>query len=186
MSAPNNTALLLIDMQVDFAAPDGAMARLSRDMSAPQAALEKAAMLADAARAAGVPLVFVRLLTGPSGGERGFPCVEGTHGADFIGPKPRAGEIVISKSRFSAFAGTKLAERLRDAGVDTLVLAGLTTECCIQASAWAAFEHNFHVILASDACAAYEEDLHRYALRALELSGAKLATSAELVVLWTK
>jgi nicotinamidase-related amidase len=183
MSAP---ALLLIDMQVDFGASDGAMARLGKDMAAPRAALEKAAMLADAARKAGVPVVFVRLLSEPGGQARGLPCVAGTRGADFIGPQPRAGDIVISKSRFSAFAGTGLAERLRDDGVDTVVLAGLTTECCIQASAWAAFDLDFRVILASDACAAYEEDLHRHALRALELSGATLAASVELAVLWTK
>lgn len=179
MSAP---ALLLIDMQVDFAAPDGAMARLGKDMAAPRAALEKAAMLAEAARKAGVPLVFVRLLARP--GES--LCVEGTRGADFVGPQPRPEDIVVSKSRFSAFAGTGLAERLRDDGIDTVVLAGLTTECCIQASAWAAFELDFRVILASDACAAYEEDLHRHALRALELSGATLAFSEALALLWTK
>jgi ureidoacrylate peracid hydrolase len=183
MNAP---ALLLIDMQVDFAAPDGAMAGLGKDMTAPRAALEKALILADAARKAGVPLVFVRLLTEPGGGARLPLCVKGTRGAGFVGPQPHAGDIVISKSRFSAFAGTDLAERLRDRGIDTVVLAGLTTECCIQASAWAAFELDFSVILASDACAAYEEDLHRHALRALELSGAIVATSAELIVFWTK
>ena len=99
-------------------------------------------------------------------------CVEGTHGADFIGPQPRAGEAVFSKTRFSAFAGTGLADQLHAQGVDTLVLAGLTTECCIQSSAWDAFERDFHVFIAEDACAAYDEALHRHALKALALSGA--------------
>jgi len=179
MSAP---ALLLIDMQVDFAAPDGAMARLGKDVRAAQSALAKAEALAEAARTAGILLVFVRLLARP---EEGL-CVEGTRGAGFVGPQPRAGDIVISKSRFSAFGGTGLDEMLRSRGIDTVVLAGLTTECCIQASAWAAFEFDFRVILAGDACAAYEDDLHRYGLRALELSGAAVVASAELIVLWTK
>jgi ureidoacrylate peracid hydrolase len=186
MTAPQRTALLLIDMQADFAAPDGAMAQLGRDMTAAQAALTKAAMLVDAARTAGVPLFFVRLLSEPGGGARGLFCVEGTRGADFVGPQPEAEDVIISKSRFSAFAGTGLAERLRAQAIDTLVLAGLTTECCIQASAWAAFELDFRVILASDACAAYEDELHRHALRALELSGATLAVSADLAACWTK
>jgi ureidoacrylate peracid hydrolase len=179
MSAP---ALLLIDMQVDFAAPDGAMARLGKDLRAARSALAKAEALAEAARVAGMLLVFVRLLARP--GED--LCVEGTRGAGFVGPQPRAGDMVVSKSRFSAFSGTGLDEMLRSRGIDTVVLAGLTTECCIQASAWAAFELDFRVILASDACAAYEDDLHRHALRALELSGATLAASAELALLWTK
>ena len=179
MSAP---ALLLIDMQVDFAAPDGAMARMGKDMRAAQSALVKAEALAKAARTSGMPLVFVRLLARPGEGL----CMAGTRGAEFVGPQPGAGDMVISKSRFSAFAGTGLGETLRNRGIDTVVLSGLTTECCIQASAWAAFELDFGVILASDACAAYEEELHRHALRALELSGATVAASADLIRLWTK
>jgi ureidoacrylate peracid hydrolase len=115
-------------------------------------------------------------------------CVEGTRGAEFIGPLPRPGELIVSKSRFSAFAGTALAQQLRAQGVDTVILAGLTTECCVAASAWAAFELGFQVVLAADACAAYEEEegLHRHALKALELSGATLAASAELAASWKK
>jgi ureidoacrylate peracid hydrolase len=181
MSA-QHTALLLIDMQVDFGASDGAMARQGKDMTAAAAALANAVLLADAARAAGMPLIFVRLLGRPEGGL----CVEGTRGADFIGPMPQAGDVIVSKSRFSAFANTGLAEQLRRRGIDTVVLAGLTTECCIQASAWAAFELDFQVVLAADACAAYEENLHRHGLKALELSGASLAASADLAALWAK
>ncbi|HEY2008845.1 MAG TPA: isochorismatase family cysteine hydrolase [Rhizomicrobium sp.] len=175
-------ALLLIDMQVDFGAPDGAMARQGRDVTMAQAAMAKAVSLAEAARAGGIPVVFVRLLARP--GED--LCVEGTAGADFIGPLPQPGETIVSKSRFSAFTGTGLAEQLRARGIDTVILAGLTTECCIQASAWAAFEQDFRVILAADACAAYEKDLHHHALRTLELSGATLASSAELSAQWIK
>ena len=179
------TALLLIDMQVDFGASDGAMARQGRDMTAPQIAMRNAIALCDAARAAGVMRVFVRLIQ-PRGRALEDPCVEGKRGAGFIGPLPQAGELIVSKSRYSAFANTGLGERLREQGIDTLVLAGLTTECCIQATAWAAFELDFRVILAGDACAAYEEDLHRHALRALELNGASVAPSAELIAIWAK
>jgi ureidoacrylate peracid hydrolase len=195
--SPARTALIVIDCQVDFGAPDGEMARRGADMTAPQAALVKAASLTDAARAAGVPVVFVRLVTrGESkiareakqrrGDDEPELCVEGTRGADFIGPQPQVGETVVSKTLFSAFARTGLAEQLQAEGLDTLVLAGLTTECCIQSSAWDAFEHDFHVFIAGDACAAYEEALHRHALRALELSGATVADSAEFVVSWKK
>lgn len=185
MSTASHTALLLIDMQVDFGAPDGAMAQQGKDMTAAQGAMAKAVPLAEAARTGGVKLVFVRLIQ-PRGQALEGLCEEGTRGADFIGPQPRAGDVIISKSRFSAFTGTGLAEQLRARGIDTVVLAGLTTECCIQASAWAAFELDFQVILAADACAAYEDDLHRHALWALELSGATLASSAELAAVWTK
>ena len=195
--APNRTALVIIDMQVDFGSPDGEMARRGADVSACQPAVAKAVQLTDAARAAGVRIVFVRLLTHPGGENRIVReskerqgddqpdlCVEGSRGADFIGPQPQDGESIFSKTHFSAFARTGLADQLHARGLDTLVLAGLTTECCVAASAWDGFELDFHVFIAADACAAYEKDLHDHALKALALSGATVAPAAEFAALW--
>jgi nicotinamidase-related amidase len=180
----DRTALLVIDCQVDFGSPEGEMARRGMDMTAPQAALAKVESLVEAARAAGVKVIFVRLLTQPGGDEA--LCVEGTSGADFIGPQPQMDEAVVSKTRYSAFARTGLAEQLQATGVDTVVLAGLTTECCVASSAWDGFERDFHIVIASDACAAYEPDLHHHALRALEMSGATIAGSAAVAAGWKK
>lgn len=195
--SPGRTALLLIDMQVDFGAAEGQMARRGADLTMAGAAVENAVLLADAARAAGAAPIFVRLITRPGdetkvtreararqGGDAPELCVEGSSGADFIGPKPRPGELVISKSRFSAFAGTGLAAELSARGLDTVVLAGLTTECCIQSSAWHAFEQDLHVFIVSDACAAYDQALHRHALDGLALSGALLGTTGDFVSSW--
>jgi len=197
--APKRTAVLVIDCQVDFGAPDGEMAKRGEDMTAPQAALKKAEELVEAARLAGVTVMFVRLISNPGAesrviheararqGEQGPDlCVEGSHGADFIGPLPLPNETVISKHRYSAFARTGLADRLHSMGVDTLVLAGLTTECCVASSAWDGFELDFHVFIAADACAAYEKGLHDQALKALALSGATVAPTAEFAALWKK
>ncbi len=197
--APNRTAVIVIDAQVDFGAPDGEMARRGADMTAPQAALAKAVRLVDAARSAGVKIAFVRLLAHP-GGENSIArqakarrhddepdlCVEGSRGADFIGPLPQANDTIVSKTHFSAFARTGLADQLHAKGVDTLVLAGLTTECCVASSAWDGFEHDFHIFIAEDACAAYEPDLHSHALKALALSGATVARVREFAENWKK
>ena len=196
--APDRTALVIIDMQVDFGAPDGAMARHGCDVGPAQAALKQAQVLVDAARAAHVPVVFVRLLTHPGGenriaaeakARRGTDdepdlCVEGTRGAEFCGPMPQPGEAIVSKTRFSAFGRTGLAEQLQSQSRDTLVLAGLTTECCVASSAWDAFERDFHVFIAADACAAYEDDLHRGALKALALSGITVANTDQFAAAW--
>lgn len=195
--APHRTALILIDCQVDFGASDGQMAQRGADVKPAQAAVARAEALTAAARGAGVRTVFVRLLN-HRGGENRIAreakarhqkdepdlCIEGTRGADFIGPQPMSGDAVISKTHFSAFARTGLAEQLHAQNVDTLVLAGLTTECCVASSAWDAFERDFHIFIASDACAAYEDSLHIEALRALKMSGAILATTAEFAESW--
>ena len=196
--APKRTALLLIDFQVDFAARDGLMAQAGADVTAAQVAVKQAEYLADAARAAGVLLVFTRAIARPDvseplleeakarRGEQDAPrlCVEGTRGAEFVGPQPRHGELVVSKHRYSIFHGTGLDAALKAKGIDTLVVSGVTTECCVQSSVWTAFERRYHVFVAADACAAYEDDLHRGALKAMEMSGANLAPAGDFVAIW--
>jgi len=195
---PARTALLLVDMQVDFAEPDGAMRQGGADLSMAKAAIRNAVKLADAARAAGVPCLFARLITRESGEtdlsrewkkRRGTEddaplCQEGTWGAEFVGPQPRADEAIFSKNRYDAFSGTGLDAHLRGIRRDTLVIAGLTTECCVDSTARHAFEKDYHVFIAADAVAAYEKGLHDGALKALELNCAIPAASADIVAAW--
>jgi ureidoacrylate peracid hydrolase len=195
---PRRTALLIVDMQVDFAAPYGAMARAGADLTAVPAALAAATRLAAAARKAGAVVVFVGLQTSaetdPSAwtertrrlGEAPGPplCRAGEAGAAFFGPAPEAGEAVITKSGYSAFFGTDLDARLRGAGVDTVIVCGLTTECCVDGTVRDAFQLGYHVFVAADACAAYEGDLHAAVLRILALNCAILAATDEIVAAW--
>lgn len=200
--APSRTALLIVDMQVDFAAPDGVIGRFGVDLSAAEEAVEAAQRLATAARAAGVPVVFVGLETRPEtdpptllermrrrGGDPEIErviCRAGDRGADFYGPLPEPGELVVRKPRYSAFVGTDLDARLRARGVDTLVVCGLTTECCVDSTVRDAFHHDYHVFVAADACAAYERDLHEGALKSLSLSFALLLETAEAEAAWAR
>jgi len=197
--APDRTALVLIDMQVDFALPDGALGRQGFDMTAPQVAVKKAQSLTEAARRAGVAVVFLRLVLRPEddtpalreyrarrGQDDALLCAEGTRGAQFVGPTPQAGDYVVSKTRYSGFTGTRLEESLRAMGRDTLVIAGLTTECCVAATAWDAFERDFHIVIAADAVAAYQPELHAAALQALNLNCALLSSTQEITAAWNK
>ena len=196
--APGRTALLIIDMQVDFASPGGALGQAGVDLSAVPAALAAAQRLASAARGADVPVIFIGLQTsadgesavwkewmrrrGGNGGE-GL-CRAGEPGAAFVGATPKPGERVIRKTRYSSFFGTTLDAALRDAAVDTLVVCGLTTECCVDCTVRDAFQLDYHVFLAADACAAYEPDLHTGALRALKLNCAILTTADQVAAAW--
>lgn len=197
--APRRTALLLVDMQRDFADPAGAMGRGGADMTAPQSVLTEAARLAEAARAAGVPCVFTRLLT-RAADETDFLrewkarrqvddaplCREGTPGAEFVGPQPQACEMVFTKKRYDGFHGTGLDAALRGEGRDTLVVAGLTTECCIDSTVREAFERDYHLFVVTDATACYAPGLHEAALRALALNCATLVSTADVVAAWAQ
>ena len=198
--AAGRTALLIVDMQVDFAAPEGVIGRMGVDLSTVGPALASAERLAEAARAAAVPVIFVGLSTTPAtdspmwrermarrGGDPDVEsdlCRAGQAGSDFYGPKPVAGELVIEKTRYSAFAGTGLGDRLRARGIDTLILCGLTTECCVDCTARDAFHQDFHVFVPADACAAYEADVHEAALKVMGLNFAILTDVEAVVGAW--
>lgn len=199
--APGRTALVIVDMQVDFASPRGVIGQMGVDLSTAAPALNAAERLAEAARAANVPVIFVGLFTSPETDspmwrERmarlgGDPDVEsdlcrlGQTGSDFYGPRPVAGELVVEKTRYSAFVGTDLERQLRTMGVDTLVLCGLTTECCVDCTARDAFHRDFHVFVPADACAAYEADVHEAALKAMGLNFAILTDADAVVSSWS-
>ncbi|WP_426030155.1 cysteine hydrolase family protein [Caulobacter sp. DWP3-1-3b2] len=197
--APGRTAVLIIDMQVDFASPEGGLGGFI-DMSVVEPALAAAEKLAADARAAGVPVVFIGLHTTPEtdsaawnermrrrGGDPNIDaalCRAGEVGSEFYGPKPLPGELVVPKTRYSGFAGTDLDVQLTKLGVDTLVVAGLTTECCIDSTVRDAFSLDYHVFVATDACAAYEADIHEASLKVMELNSAILTDTAAIALAW--
>lgn len=200
--APQRTALVIIDMQVDFAAPEGALGGYGVDMSGVVPALEAAQRLAVAARKAGAPVVFVGLQTSPQSDSPAWRermrrrgeaadddsglCRVGEVGADFYGPTPEPGERVVGKTRYSGFYGTDLDAQLKRMGVDTIVACGLTTECCVDCTVRDAFHLDYHVFIPADACAAYETDMHEATLKILELNCAILTSTDDVVAAWTE
>jgi ureidoacrylate peracid hydrolase len=198
---PRHTALVIIDTQVDFASPAGAVARSGADLRAIPAALAAASGLALSARRAGSTVVFVRLETraetdSPAWLERirrlgGVPeidaalCRAGTQGADFYGPSPADGDLTVVKHRYSAFFDTPLDALLKARGVDTLVVCGLTTDCCVDSTVRDAFHLDYHVFLAGDACAGYDEPLHDAALASLGRNFAILVGADWVAAAWT-
>jgi biuret amidohydrolase len=67
---------------------------------------------------------------------------------------PRDGEIVINKTSMGAFNSTALDQTLRNLGLSTLVVTGVSTECCVATTARDAGDRGYHVLLVEDACTA--------------------------------
>ncbi|MDH1866519.1 cysteine hydrolase [Pseudomonas chengduensis] len=198
--APVRTALCIIDYQVDFAAPDGLLGRMGvpvADVSCVEAPIHR---LIDAARAAAVPIVFVGLRTAPETDSAVWRewmlrtgqnpddsyaiCRAGSGGEAFFRIEPQADDWVVWKERYSAFVGTDFEQQLRARGIDTLVLCGITTECCVDSTARDAFHRDFAVFLAQDACAAYEQDIHESTLKILSMSFAIPVASGDVAQAW--
>ncbi|WP_127781717.1 isochorismatase family cysteine hydrolase [Rhodococcus sp. X156] len=189
-------ALLVIDVQRDFADP-AHLGWVDEDgLAAVATAVQRTGELVDAFRAAGVPVVWVRLEQTPdqpwesSRWLRGLtadtpwpaeePCVQGSAGVEWFELSPAPGETVVSKRGYSAFLGTELDQVLRDAGVQWLCTAGLTTECCVLASTLDAAQLGYRVLVAADAVASYTAAEHGAALGILAAHAARLTSSTEL------
>lgn len=197
---PGRTALVVIDIQVDFASPDGLLAGFGVDLSHVPAAIANCEKLIAAARAASVPVIFVGLETRPETdspvwAERmrrreGDPeaesaiCRAGSKGGAFYGPQPQPGDTIVMKPKYSAFYATDFASTLETLGVDTIVACGLTTECCIDCTVRDAFHRDFHVVIVADASAAYDGDMHAAALQMLELNCALIRNTDEIADAW--
>lgn len=139
------TALVIIDIQNDYFA-GGAMA-----VDGSEAAAANAAQLLAGFRGRGLPVVHIQHLMARPGA--GF-LMPGTAGAEIhASVAPQAGEAVIVKHYPNGFRATALLETLKAAGAERLVVAGMMTHMCIDATVRAAFDLGFGCTLAHDACA---------------------------------
>jgi len=67
---------------------------------------------------------------------------------------PQPGELIINKTSMSAFSSTAIDQTLRNLGIGTLVVVGVSTECCVAATAHDAADRGYHVLLVEDGCRA--------------------------------
>ncbi len=77
---------------------------------------------------------------------------------------PQEGDIVVRKTRVGAFSTTDLHEQLQSRGVDTLLLAGISTSGCVLSTVLDAFDRDYRVIVLADACADPDAEVHRFLL----------------------
>ncbi|RYE41074.1 MAG: isochorismatase family protein [Hyphomicrobiales bacterium] len=134
--------------------------------------------LIEAMRAKGLPVVFTdvkldRNLRTAGHFYRKVPAMsifaEGAHGGWgelTIAPGPN--DLVVTKQYASAFFGTTLASTLHAAGVDTVVVAGVSTSGCVRATATDALNYGFRPIVVRQACADRNEEFHSNNLRDLD------------------
>lgn len=188
------TALLVVDVQNDFCHEDGFFAGRGFDVSPCARAAERLLPVIAAARDAGLHVAWTmstnsdpptyRLPPLRFRGGDGRPAdqfVPGSWGWQLVdGLAPRAEELVVRKPRYDAFLRTTLEDDLRARGVDTLLVGGVITNCCVDTTARSAFMRGFDVLVLEDCVGAFgqERDLHDAALRNLSLLFAVIGTSA--------
>ncbi|MFD1546463.1 cysteine hydrolase [Nonomuraea guangzhouensis] len=148
-----------------------------------------------AARASGIPVIFIRFGLRASGLDvAGNQLVSTLHGAGtlfheespetLVHPRiePLPGEAVVLKRRASAFAATDLDLLLRAQGIDSIVLTGVATGAMVAATLYDAADRDYRLTVLSDACADGEPDVHDFLInRVFPARGAEVLTADE----WT-
>lgn len=175
-------ALLVVDMVEAYFTPGAELF-----LDAP-GCLESAARLLATAREARVPVVHTRVSYAAGGADGGvfwrkvgaLRHLVGGAPLGAIRPEvaPRPGEVVVVKQYASAFFGTSLASTLTALGVDTVVVAGVSTSGCVRASAVDALQHGFVPLVVRDAVADRDPAPHEANLFDLQAKYAEVVDEA--------
>jgi nicotinamidase-related amidase len=198
------SALIVVDMQNDFVHPDGHFGYVARefperniDIAFLTSSIGPVKRLVDAFRRAERPVIFLAHVLKSDYSDAQFPywrgtkpsgnrtfIVEDTWGARIVDElTPLEHEHVVVKKGYGGFSNTPLDTILRNKGVTTCVVAGVTTGVCVSTTVRGGVEHNYRMILVPDAVAEGRRELSDAEITILGRAFADLKTVDELVAL---
>jgi nicotinamidase-related amidase len=181
-SSTENSALVIIDLANDFVYPGGVIADAGgvEYQAKAQSIIPNLARLADAARKAGITVVYATDAHTPDDFElRKWPphAMKGTHEAEIVPDlAPQAGDLVLEKQTYSPFISTDLDRQLKDRGITRLYITGLHTDCCARHTSGDAFQLGYDLVWVTDGLQAFTDEAH---VAGLEYFEAWYASDAE-------
>ncbi|PKG24355.1 cysteine hydrolase family protein [Niallia nealsonii] len=196
---PNESALILVDIQNDFCHEEGACSKMGRDVSGAQAIIPQVELLMENARELNIPIVFIQMTQNeytisdawtnrprPAGYKNPLDiCKKDSWGAEFYKIAPKEGDIIVEKHRYSAFIGTDLDMILRNLNCKSIILTGVATNVCVESTARDGFMLDYHVAVVKDASAGYVPALHEATFGNIENNFGLALETNEIINFWS-
>ena len=161
------TALIIIDIQNDYF-DNGAMPLVGSDKAS-----NNARLILDSFRADGLPIIHIQHIATRPTATFFLPNTTGSEIHDNV--KPLGKEKVIVKHYPNSFRETELLEYLKSKNITDLVICGMMTHMCVDATARAAKNFGFNIILIGDACATKDQEINGHIVKAEEVHQSFLA-----------
>jgi nicotinamidase-related amidase len=204
---PSSTAFVIIDMQNDCCSEGGSGHRAGGDISMYRQTIPRIAQFAEVCRRISVPVIHVGIYTLPDGqsdspawirlrlranknynadneGAWGFTML-GSWGAEFVDElQPKPGDLQVAKYRSSAFHNTNLDLLLRSNGIRGVMVAGCTTEGCVESTVRDLCFYDYFGVVVADCVGSDVRELHDASMLVMGAYRADVATSAEIVEAW--
>ena len=197
---PAHTALIIVDAQNDFCSIQGLMAKQKLNVARVQPAVDRLNYFVKECRKVGVLVVWIKEVFGKGkvlpnlishyGDEKTVGenrCVkEGGKGAELYSKiiPPEKGEPIVIKWLYDGFEDTDLHLTLQSAGINTLLVAGFITNCCVETTARHGFIKGYYILLVSDCTDTYTQEEYDATLHNIRTYFGKVATSDEIATLW--
>jgi ureidoacrylate peracid hydrolase len=197
---PQHTALLLIDMQNDYAKLGGKCHKAGRPLGHYEKAIPNIQAFLKEARNYGLLVVHVITTVLPYGlGDSGAwldqrvrspytdltMCLEGTWGEQIVEElAPIFGEAIVKKLRYSGFAGTPLDIILRSNEIKTLIVTGVSTNVCIDNTVRDGFFLNYYIILVEDCTYSWDQELRLATFKTVKKRFGMVISSKQISKVW--